>query len=278
MVDMLLDRPEKGQQITRKVAPGSRCIFTFSLNETTVERFGNDMVLTFDDGASLALSDFYDHDAAEKRPMNGTDAFVPEELFFSTEELLFDKVNTDDVFPSSAQSGMADSLFDPASGFEPWQGAGTSDSVMDDCDLDTMLARVAAAMGISVDDLTSESAFQLARQNSQAFNNAPPLCAEDVENAEAGMLPGYFGSAFFSDPTWDDSLEGDVNNLLSGLATGGEENGGVASLSPTAGDGSFGTGHAPFSGVHQVLVRNEATLQDDRVTAARNSVLKNGQN
>ncbi len=68
MADILLSRPEAGVQQVLTAAPDSRFVFEFPAAEALMERSGDNLVFTFEDGGSLVLENFYTAYSRENMP------------------------------------------------------------------------------------------------------------------------------------------------------------------------------------------------------------------
>ncbi len=81
MADIQLTRPQAGQTVTLTNIADGRFIFDFPTADPVMERVGDNLVFTFNDGASLVLENFYVEYNAESLP-----AFVVEGLDLSAQD------------------------------------------------------------------------------------------------------------------------------------------------------------------------------------------------
>ena len=68
MADIQLTRPAAGSTQTIQSAPDGRYVFTFPADAATLSKNGDNLVLTFEDGAAIEVQDFYKSHNAEKMP------------------------------------------------------------------------------------------------------------------------------------------------------------------------------------------------------------------
>ena len=68
MADIRLAKPAAGTTQTVPSAPDGRFIFDFPADAATLTRSGDNLVLTFEDGASIQLQDFYTTYSKEEMP------------------------------------------------------------------------------------------------------------------------------------------------------------------------------------------------------------------
>ncbi len=68
MADILLQKPIAGQSIALTLEPDNRLVFAFDSVDATLSRDGDNLVMSFDDGAHLTLTDFYVAYTAENMP------------------------------------------------------------------------------------------------------------------------------------------------------------------------------------------------------------------
>ncbi|MCD7984520.1 MAG: hypothetical protein LUG19_09770, partial [Desulfovibrio sp.] len=59
MADITLARPQAGQHTVLDSAPDSRLVLRFPTDQATMERSGDNLVFSFDDGSSIELANFY---------------------------------------------------------------------------------------------------------------------------------------------------------------------------------------------------------------------------
>lgn len=59
MADTSISRPQAGQHIVLEQAAGNRLIFDFPTDQAMLDKVDNNLVLTFDDGSTVTLQDFY---------------------------------------------------------------------------------------------------------------------------------------------------------------------------------------------------------------------------
>ena len=59
MADTTITRPEAGQQIVLEQVPGNRLLFDFPTDQALLDRVDDNLVLTFDDGGTVTLQNFY---------------------------------------------------------------------------------------------------------------------------------------------------------------------------------------------------------------------------
>ncbi len=84
MADILLQKPEAGQTTTLTPAPEDRLVFEFNSGDALLTRAGDNLVMSFEDGSSLTLTDFYVAYTSENMPeFVIDDAVVPGEAFFA---------------------------------------------------------------------------------------------------------------------------------------------------------------------------------------------------
>ncbi len=84
MADILLQKPEAGQATTLTPAPEDRLVFEFNSGDALLTRVDDNLVMSFEDGSSLTLTDFYVAYTSENMPefVIG-DEVVPGEAFFA---------------------------------------------------------------------------------------------------------------------------------------------------------------------------------------------------
>ncbi len=91
MADILLAKPSSNQTVTITPTPEDRIVFQFDPSEALLERVEDNLVLSFEDGSVIELSDFYVAYTSDNMPefVIG-DAIVPGESFFAalSEELM----------------------------------------------------------------------------------------------------------------------------------------------------------------------------------------------
>lgn len=59
MADIKLARPEAGRRVVMDNVADARIVLEFQPDEATLERSGDDLVFSFDDGGSVVLPAFY---------------------------------------------------------------------------------------------------------------------------------------------------------------------------------------------------------------------------
>ncbi len=84
MADILLGKPEAGQESVHIPQSDDRLVLEFSPSDALLERVDDDLVFSFDDGSSVVLEDFYQAYNSENMPefMVG-EAVIPGEAFFA---------------------------------------------------------------------------------------------------------------------------------------------------------------------------------------------------
>ena len=75
MADIRLAKPAAGTTQTVPSAPDGRFIFDFPADAATLTRNGDDLVLTFEDGAAIQLQGFYTTYSKEEMPSFQVDAW-----------------------------------------------------------------------------------------------------------------------------------------------------------------------------------------------------------
>ncbi|WP_298068876.1 hypothetical protein, partial [uncultured Mailhella sp.] len=68
MSDIRLLRPAAGTNQAVACEPEANFIFDFPTDAATLSRSGDDLVMTFEDGATLSLTDFYKTYSSENMP------------------------------------------------------------------------------------------------------------------------------------------------------------------------------------------------------------------
>lgn len=68
MADLMLNKPEAGQHAVLQNVADARIVLGFSPSDASLERAGDDLVFTFDDGSSVALENFYTAYNGENMP------------------------------------------------------------------------------------------------------------------------------------------------------------------------------------------------------------------
>lgn len=68
MADITLAHPQAGQHVVLQSVPDSRLVLQFPTDQATMERSGDNLTFTFDDGASIEISDFYTQYSQESMP------------------------------------------------------------------------------------------------------------------------------------------------------------------------------------------------------------------
>ncbi|MDY3808856.1 MAG: hypothetical protein SOZ85_01780, partial [Desulfovibrio porci] len=84
MADILLSKPAANISQSIPSAPDSRFVFDFPAGSAALSRVGDNLVLTFDDGASIQLENFYTVYSRESMPtfqVDGTE--IPGSEFFA---------------------------------------------------------------------------------------------------------------------------------------------------------------------------------------------------
>lgn len=95
MADIKLIKPQAGEKTTIQSAADARLEFAFSTADAIVEKSGNDLVFTFDDGSSVVLTDFYTAYTKETLP-----EFVVEGQTIAGSEF-FAALGNDDLMPAA---------------------------------------------------------------------------------------------------------------------------------------------------------------------------------
>lgn len=68
MADITLIHPQAGQHVVLESVPDSRLVLQFPTDQATMERSGDNLTFTFDDGSSIELSNFYTQYSQESMP------------------------------------------------------------------------------------------------------------------------------------------------------------------------------------------------------------------
>lgn len=68
MANIILTRPQAGQHTVLDSVPDSRLVLQFPTSQATMERAGDNLIFSFDDGSSIELSDFYTQYSQESMP------------------------------------------------------------------------------------------------------------------------------------------------------------------------------------------------------------------
>lgn len=68
MANIILTRPQAGQHTVLNSAPDSRLVLQFPSAQASMERVGDNLLFSFDDGSSIQLSDFYTQYSQESMP------------------------------------------------------------------------------------------------------------------------------------------------------------------------------------------------------------------
>lgn len=68
MADIILTRPQAGQHTVLESVADSRLILQFPTDQATMERAGDNLVFSFDDGSSIQLTNFYTQYSQESMP------------------------------------------------------------------------------------------------------------------------------------------------------------------------------------------------------------------
>lgn len=101
MADIYLARPAAG--IVQHIActPEALFIFDFPIDEGTLSRAGENLVITFDDGGTIQLENFYTAYSSENMP-----SFLVEGAEFTSEDF-FTSLHAPDLIPSFSPTGAA---------------------------------------------------------------------------------------------------------------------------------------------------------------------------
>lgn len=68
MADITLSRPQAGQHIVLESVPDSRLVLQFPTDQATMERTGDNLVFSFEDGSKIELANFYTQYSQESMP------------------------------------------------------------------------------------------------------------------------------------------------------------------------------------------------------------------
>ena len=68
MADIILTRPQAGQHTVLESVADSRLVLQFPTDQATMERAGDNLVFSFDDGSSIQLTNFYTQYSQESMP------------------------------------------------------------------------------------------------------------------------------------------------------------------------------------------------------------------
>ena len=68
MANIILNRPQAGQHTVLNSAPDARLVLQFPTAQATMQRSGDNLIFSFDDGSSIELSDFYTQYSQESMP------------------------------------------------------------------------------------------------------------------------------------------------------------------------------------------------------------------
>ena len=101
MADIRLMRPGAGEVQNITCAPEARFIFDFPTDEATLSRAGDNLVITFEDGATLQLENFYTAYSSKNMP-----SFEVEGAEISGEDF-FTAMNEPDLMPAAGPGGNA---------------------------------------------------------------------------------------------------------------------------------------------------------------------------
>ncbi len=101
MADIRLMRPGAGEVQNITCAPEARFIFDFPTDEATLSRSGDNLVITFEDGATLQLENFYTAYSSKNMP-----SFEVEGAEISGEDF-FTAMNEPDLMPAACPGGNA---------------------------------------------------------------------------------------------------------------------------------------------------------------------------
>ena len=101
MADIRLMRPGAGEVQNITCAPEARFIFDFPTDEATLSRSGDNLVITFEDGATLQLENFYTAYSSKNMP-----SFEVEGAEISGEDF-FTAMNEPDLMPAAGPGGNA---------------------------------------------------------------------------------------------------------------------------------------------------------------------------
>lgn len=101
MADIKLMKPQAGERVSIQSAPDARLEFAFSTADAVLEKSGNDLVFTFDDGSSLVLTDFYTAYTKENLP-----EFVVEGQTIAGSDF-FAALGNDDLMPAAGPAARA---------------------------------------------------------------------------------------------------------------------------------------------------------------------------
>ena len=68
MADINLTRPSRGERQVARTGGDSRIVLNFPADQATMEKDGDNLVFSFDDGGSVVLENFYQQYTAESIP------------------------------------------------------------------------------------------------------------------------------------------------------------------------------------------------------------------
>ena len=101
MADIRLAKPAAGTSQNIVCIPDARFVFEFSTDEATLSRNGDNLVITFEDGSTLQLENFYTAYSSENMPSFSVDgAEISGEDFFTA-------MNEPDLMPAAGPAGNA---------------------------------------------------------------------------------------------------------------------------------------------------------------------------
>ena len=77
MANLILARPQAGQHMVVDSVPDSRLVLQFPTDQATMERSGDNLIFSFDDGSSIQLANFYTQYSQESMPDFEVDFTTP---------------------------------------------------------------------------------------------------------------------------------------------------------------------------------------------------------
>ena len=103
MAIVTLHHPASGERQTLSCVPGNQFVFDFPMAEALVSRDGDRLVLTFEDGSSIVLEDFYTVYTKDSMPDFVVDGTEVSGIDF------FTALNQEDLMPAAGPSASASS-------------------------------------------------------------------------------------------------------------------------------------------------------------------------
>ncbi|MBD5553665.1 MAG: hypothetical protein HDQ44_04940, partial [Desulfovibrio sp.] len=95
MADVAISRPAANEKQTIQSQPDAKYIFDFQAGDATVTRDGNNLLLNFDDGAGVAIENFYETHTQESMPSFQIDG---QEV---AGQAFFEALNEPDLMPAA---------------------------------------------------------------------------------------------------------------------------------------------------------------------------------